>query len=234
MLGLSFTQLCYSQQLANSRPLVYDKKELWFDEIVTLENTNLINGPEYFISFQGGATHPFFGLMESSSNELWFDQQYYGNVHLLYDTYTDILVLRQRDKNGLFVMIELEQDKIKGFTINQHHFIKLTNPKQFRGRTDNGYYDMLFEGNHIKLVAKRNKSQYKNDTNMRIEYQLDDHYYLIKNSQWIPIAGLRNILTALEENKNEIKAYIKTHKIRTRKIKESDLKLVVGFCDQFL
>lgn len=224
--GLFVTQFGYSQEALVHRPLVYEHKEIWFDEIVTRENTELINGPEYFISFQGGATHPFFGSLELTNNQLWYDQQFYANVHLLYDIYTDMLVVRYKDKKNLFAMIELDQNKVEGFTLDSHHFRKMNGPKLYGKDKGHGYVDILYEGKNIILVAMRRKSTLENKETRRVEYQLDDHYYFISGTKWA-----QNIFELTKKNKKEIKAFISSNKIKVRKKNENDLKALAHFCD---
>ena len=228
---LALAPLAGAQEFT-SQPLDYAQRELWFDEIVGSENTGLINGPEYFIAFQGGPTNPFFGSLELSDNQLWFDQAYYPKVQLMYDIYTDMLVVRHRDKNGIFSMIALDQSKIEGFTLHNHHFRKLTNRKSLGGHVDNGYYDILYTGKHVMVAAKRMKVE--TQTTSRVEYKADDRYYFIRDNQWVSLGGLSSISGLMKENANEIKAFAKSNKINLKKRNEQEMKAIANFCDTLL
>ncbi len=225
---LSIASSGHAQQFVSQRPLTYEQKEVWYDQIVPIQNSNLINGPEYFIAFNARKSNPFFGSLEQFNSQLWYNQQLYNNVNLLYDIYTDKLILRQRDKKGLFVMIELDQNKVESFTLYLHHFEKMKNPKSPEGHADNGYYDLLYAGKNLMLVAKRDKFQQTEGSN--IEYKLDDSFYMIKDNHWALIKGLHDI-TKLINNEKEIQAFIKSKKINVRKRNESDLKALADFCD---
>ena len=207
---LTLAQVADAQQFTSYQPLDYAQRELWFDEIVGSENTGLINGPEYFIAFQGGPTNPFFGSLELKESQLWFDQAYYPKVQLLYDIYTDKVVVRHRDKRGIFSMIALDQSKIEGFTLHNHHFIKLTNPKSLGGHPENSYYDILYAGKQVQVVVKRMKVE--SQTTSRVEYKTDDRYYFIRDKQWVSLNGLSSISGLMKESANEIKAFAKSKK----------------------
>jgi hypothetical protein len=225
-------QSAIAQQVIEHSSFVYEQKELWFDQIVSTQNTELINGPEYFISFGGGTSQPFFGSLELKDSQLWFDQQFYPKVNLLYDIYADLLILRHRDKNGLFSMIRLDQSKVEGFTLNSHLFRTMKNLRSRGEFADNGYYDVLYEGKSLKLVAKHSKAESREGT--KIEYKVNDRYYFIQHNKWIPISGTPSIFDLMKSKKNEIKSFIKSKKFKVRKMKESELKEIAAFCENLV
>src|SRR4051812_49310890 len=98
--GLLCSLAAFGQQLPMAEPLVYDQKEIWFDNIVGPENSGLVNGREYFIAFPGATSHPFFGSREMTGEKLVFHSQLYVNVPLLYDIFNDEIILRHRDKRN--------------------------------------------------------------------------------------------------------------------------------------
>jgi hypothetical protein len=227
-LAMDFSVLiCYSQT-----PLVYDQKEAWFDKTIGRENTELINGPEYFIPFQGASTHPFFGSRELTSEQVLFDGQLYTNVPLLYDIYSDILVLRFRDKNGLFAMIQLDEKKVEGFTLYSHRFRKIDHPKYSESAKGNGYYDILYEGKKIMLVAKRTKA--RSAGTAKAEYEVDEKYYLIRQNQWSHVSGTGSFYEFIKDKKKQVLSFVKIKKIKVRKKDEKDLITLTSFCDSLI
>ena len=231
-LHIQFTVLCiaHAQPGSDQQLTANHQKEVLYDQLVTTLNPELVNGPEYFVSFSGGATNPFYGSMEVSSNQLWYDNQFYSNVNLLYDIYSDLLILRYKSKTGLFNLIELDQSKVKGFTLHQHRFQKMTSPWP-SARKEHGFYDLIYEGKSLMLISKRIKSE--SQTITQVEYKEDDRYYVIINNHWIYLAAPR-ILLGLTKDKTKIKAFIKSKKIRLKRMRESDLKEIAIFCDSFI
>ncbi|MEO7989782.1 MAG: hypothetical protein ABI663_09590 [Chryseolinea sp.] len=224
---LTIAKFSFAQQAQVKQAFTYDQKELWFDKIVTLKNTNLINGPEYFIPFQATTTHPFFGSRELTNEELAYDHQRYVNVPILYDIFGDILILRLQDKNGLFAMVQINEDKVESFSLYHHHFRKLTNPKE--SETGSGYYDVLYEGKNIMLVAKRGKSKYI--LNDRVEFQLEEKFYFIRNNEWSRLSGTGSCYKLMKANKSRITSFIKSQKIKVRKQNEQDIIAIAAFCN---
>jgi hypothetical protein len=198
-----------------------------FDSIIAAPNPELINGSEYFVPFNGGITNPFYGSLQLMSSELWYIGQYFPNIFLLYDIYSDKLVLRNKDKSGLYAMVELDQSKVEAFTLYSHHFKKMINPNFSTKNGYEGFYDVLYEGVSISLVSKRLKVE--NQTNTRVEYKQDDLFFIVVRGKWKLIKGFRSFLD-LDET-DEIKRFVKEKNIRTNRLEESDMKVISVFCD---
>jgi len=98
-----------------------------------------------------------FWIAEVTNEQVVVDGQTYNNIHIMYDMFGDVLVLRFRDKRGLFALIQLDKKRVESFTLYQHRFRKMTNPISPEASIAHGYYDVLFDGKRITLVAKRRK-----------------------------------------------------------------------------
>jgi hypothetical protein len=232
VVGFFIAHSAVSQQFIDLRPLDYDQKELWFDEVVSTQNTELINGREYFIAFGGGTSQPFFGTLELKESQLWYDQQFYPKVNLLYDIYTDLLILRHRDKSGLFSMIRLDQSKVEGFSLNGHLFQTMKNPKSRGEFADNGYYDVLYGGKYLKLVSKHSKAETREGN--KVEYKVNERYYLIQDNKWVPVSGSKTFFDVVKNKKDDVKAFIKSKNIKMRKMKENELRDIAVFCETLI
>jgi len=216
----------YSQE---KLPYAPTYKEIWFDNIVGFENSGIINGPEYFIPMQGSVTHPFFGSRDLSPEWVIFKGQRYGNIALMYDIYSDILVLRHRDKNGIFVLIQLDKENIDSFTLYGHQFKKISVVNSDGKIKPVVFFDILLDGETMDLVAARKKTIHVVDS--RPEYQYEEKFYFLINNQLIPLTRKKNIYLSLKEtgNKKDIQEYINKNKLNFRN--EKDLLLIAGFCD---
>jgi hypothetical protein len=224
---LLITKSSFAQESGADQAFAYEHKELWFDQIVKLENTSLINGPEYFIPFQAATTHPFFGSRELTNEELQYDHQRYINIPLLYDIFSDILILRIQDKNNLFAMVQIDKTKVEGFTLFHHQFKKLTNPKE--SGSNSSYFEILYEGKNIMLVAKRIKGKHILDG--RTEFQQEDKFYFIRNNQWAHLTGNSSYYELMKNDKVRILAFIKSQNIKVRKQNERDMIAIADFCN---
>ncbi len=218
--------LCFSQV-----PFNYEQKEAWFDFAVGRENTGLINGREYFIPFQGFNTNPFFGSLEATNENLRIDGENYYNVSLLYDTYSDILVLRTKDKSNLFAMVQLDNQRIESFSLQGHFFQKMTNPL-FQRKSSEGFYDLLFKGKDFSLLCKRSKIEFMDERQPK--YEIADKYFLLINDRWSNFSGFEDFYGLNGTQKKDITLFMKSRKIKARKMEERDLISVASFCNSQL
>lgn len=214
---------CFSQA-----PLDYEQKETWFDLAVGRENTGLLNGPEYFIPFQGFNTNPFFGSLEVTRETFRIDDRNYNNVSLLYDTYSDVLVLRIKDRSNLFAMVQLDKERVQNFTLQGHFFQKMTNPV-LPGEATQGFYDLLYKGTHLSLLCKRSKTDFVEEGQRK--YKAKDKYYLIYEDQWSGLSGFKNFYELKGIQKKDVTSFMKDRKIKARKMMEKDLVGVASFCN---
>jgi hypothetical protein len=217
---------CFSQINLN-----YEQKEIWFDLAVGRENTGLVNGPEYFIPFQGFNTNPFFGSLEATNETLRLDEKNYYNVSLLYDTYSNVLVLRIKDKSNLFTMVQLDKERVQSFTLQGHLFQKMTNPL-LQGETKQGFYDLLYKGINLSLLCKRAKTDFVEEGQRK--YKVKDKYYLIYENRWSGLSGFKDFYELRGTRKKDVTSFMKGQKIKARKMMEKDLVAVASFCNSGL
>ena len=222
---ISIQTVCAQQHFSQNNSA--HQKEIWFDNLVGFENSGIINGPEYFIALQGTNTHPFYGSRDLSLESVVFNGQRYSNVALMYDIYSDILILRHRDKNGIFVLIELAKENVDGFTLYGHQFKKLSKVSLDGKIQSPQFYDILLDGEVMDLIAKRKKTTHV--VGSRPEYQYDEKFYFLKNNELIPITRKKNIYAAFPRSVKSIQEYINKNKLNIRN--EKDLLLISRFCD---
>jgi hypothetical protein len=227
--GLFCSLTAHAQQLPVAEPLVYDKKEIWFDKIVGPENSGLLNGREYFISFPGATSHPFFGSREVTNERLVFHSQLYLNVPLLYDIFNDEIILRHRDKRNQFTMVLLEKDRVESFTLYGHFFKRIELKGASEPHLARGFFDALFEGREISLVAKRRKTSYANVG--KRDYREDSRYFFLKGTRWKELSGKKSFYALSPAHKEQILNFIKSQKIKVGRKNETELTKVARYCD---
>ena len=229
ILGLLFYHTAFCQQKATDTPFSYNDKESWFDKKVGLEHTPLLNGREYSIAFRGATTHPFFGTRDLTDEQIVCRGRMYANIQLLYDTYGDILVLRHRDSRGLYALIELDKKYVDRFTLQGHQFRKMKNEKSTEASLADGYFEVLFDGDYVKLVAKHQKGSYVNAS--RRDYIASIRYFFVKGQQWSEVRSNASVYNLLPGSKRQIAAFIKRNKFRVGRRDEKELSSVAGYCD---
>lgn len=217
---LAFTFPGYTQN--ESFPILTSasEKETWFDSIIGFENSGIVNGREYQVSFRGFQTHPFFEN-EATAASVEYNENTFKNIFILYDIYTDELVLQHKHSNGV-AYIQLDKEKLGGFEAYKRRFKKI----------NNSFCELLFERENFLLVAKRMKV--KKVTGATVDYERSDRVYLIEDGQWMWLTGKKSFLRTLKSKpqRKRLSEFLRSNKIRINKITDAELRKVAEYIFQ--
>jgi hypothetical protein len=189
----------------------------WFDKIIGIENTGVINGTEYKMEKLGASTHPF--LLSGETNGQVHYQGDVFDVPVLYDIYKDELVVKYFSESGRVWFILLDKTQVQEFVISAHLF------KNF----DRGFHEVIFQGNDFLLLSKRAKiSQMRNRI---FNYAQNDRYFFVESDRWKPVSGKAGFLKMLgsKEDKRELKLFIRKNHIKIRRFRNDDMVKVASF-----
>lgn len=183
----------------------FSGKETWFDSIAGVDNSGLVNGPEYILYVKGAKTHPFFLTGETSGKVILRGQAYIAP--LKYDTHTQALVLRYVGHDSATRLVELEKEAITEFELFGHRF------KNFKGR---GYYDVLLETDSLSLVVNRTKKSFIKDR--MLDFYPSDFFYLYEDGKWTVLRKKSSIvkLAGTREKSRLLRKFMRGERIKRR------------------
>lgn len=199
----------------------FSDKEVWFDSIIGVSNSGIVNGPEYKPAARGAKTHPFFLTGDSPGKIRISEYTYTGTIK--YDIYSQILVLKYNTPNNSIRFVELEKVKITEFEIFGHRF------KNFDGK---GFYDVLLERDNLSLIVNRTKRTVIND---RIpDFQSEDFFYLLEEGKWKPLRNKASIgkLADTKEKSRALRRFMRGEKLKSKGFfNETKLVEVITYYD---
>jgi len=231
--GLVMTGTVSAQSDAYTYAFDVSQKEVSFDHLVSIENSGLINGVEYLIPFKGFTTHPFFDSNTGSKGEVFYNQQLYKEVTLLYDLFGDNLVLRYLNPNKTYSLIQLRKEKIDYFNLPAHRFRRYEGSASEKViNATEGFHEVLFDGNAISLLVKRKKLNKVVDG--RVEYIPENLYYFLRDNQWTLVTGKSSVYNIDKQHKEEISSFVKNNRIRVSKKKDDDLVKLAAYIDNLI
>jgi hypothetical protein len=150
----------------------------------------------------------------------------YKDLHLNYDIYNqEVLLSMELDRASK--IIALPKERISGFTIGNRSFVVL-HDRQWEYSiyeiTGDMELAMLYRWNKdIKVSSKSEVYNYSYTDAKRT-------MALLKPSGLTKIRGKRDFLNAFEDNeKAALKRYMRTHKIRFRKMQKSEMKALINY-----
>ena len=191
--------------------------EFWFDQMVGIENSGIINGPQYKIEMFSAASHPFLIQGEVKGSIVYDGGIYY--VPLLYDIYKDEVVVKHLGVSGNAWFVQLDKKRVKEFTMNNRLF------RNF----DRGFHEVLFESGDMLVVADRSKiGQVRNRL---FNYVPTDQFFVVTPGSWRPIRGAAAFTKMLpaKQDKRIVKQFLEQEDIKVRRLKDADLVRIAAF-----
>lgn len=206
--------------------------EVWYDSLIGIENSGLINGRKHQLQAMGRETHPFFGDKEPFPGTLLFRGQLYHNVPLLYDIYQDVLIFYYPGQNQVPVMIELEAPDVDYFLISNHKFERLKDQQWMNEAVGRGYVEVLYDGEGLSLLAKRKKLDFASKTHR--EFASETWYFVRYRNRLSQVSSQRHLGTLFPSFRSEISKYAKQNHLKIRSDQEEAMVRLVQFCDSLV
>lgn len=188
----------------------------------------LHNGTEYGEYTSIHEEHPFFLNNDWMEGSIVYQNDYYDKIPLQFDISSD-KVITEHTTSG--AKIQLINNKITTFTINNHRFVKLKAKPGDTLKLTPGFFEVLTEGPHLTLLAKRLKTLQKkieaNETTA--EFEEINRYYYLKNGRYYPVKSKKSALQLLADKRSQVKQHLKKNKIRFGGTRENALIEIAKF-----
>lgn len=186
----------------------------------------LYNGTVYNFFSPKTEGHQFLEEETFYRGSVTIGNKTYEDLYLNYDIYNQEVLLRiELDRTSK--IIALPKERVSGFTVGNRSFVVL-HDRQWEYSiyeiTGNMGLAMLYRWNKdIKVSSKSEVYNYFYSDAKRT-------MILLKPSGLIKIRGKRDFLNAFEDDeKAALKRYMRTHKIRFRKMQQSEMKALINY-----
>ncbi|MCF6212735.1 MAG: hypothetical protein L3J45_01780 [Flavobacteriaceae bacterium] len=203
---------------------------------------SVFSGEMLIIDYRGSFKGKSFIYDEWNRGMLVLNDSVFSKQDFLqYDTYKNRVLIKNID--NLKEIIEITDKSLTGFCIIEkkrnlkHDFVKL-NSSDFKGFTESGFYEIVFNIQNTNYFIKRNtkilfdpnrSKGTMTHNNLPLELK-DKTIYYIKNNNGLYVKvrlKRKDIKAVLTENTKLIDTYIKREKIRMSK--ESDVMKLVNY-----
>ncbi len=171
---------------------------------------------------EGGA---YFQAAEWKPGTLRYKGFTYENVPIRFDEVKQELVVLYRDDASALV---LESKYLSQFTIDGHQFYHLP-----ADTVDNvireGFYDRIYHGKINVFVSRKKIYTSTVVPEVREEFVEETKYYILKDNTWFSSQNKGAMLKVLSDKKNEIKQYMKKHRMGFKSNPELVLAAVASY-----
>lgn len=229
LLLLGMTQIqSYSQQISpDTAFLAHSKKKIISLYSASIQHqSRLYNGSDYVIYISRDEEHPYFQIDDWTFGSVVYWGELYENVPLMYDLRADQIVAEHNRGNP----IKLLPEKVQGFTILDHTFVRLN--KDAQNKISEGFYDRLYDG-ASKVYAKHIKVYRENIIGREIipEFEENTKYYVVKNGLFNTIKSKKSLLQVFEDHKQELRSFIRKNHIRFNENRKEAIVRITEFYD---
>ena len=189
----------------------------------------IVNGRQYkpygFTFIKEG--HPFFQTNQFVPATVYYEDQLYDSVKILYDEHLDMVIM------DVGVRLELISERLPYFSISGHNFLRIPADTVHQVISE-GYYERLYDGG-IQLYKKEYK-EFKEVLSVTDGYQAEIiekyFYYIKKGDQFYRVKNKNGLLDVLKEKRDEVDKYLKANRLNFRRDKQNTIMKAVTYYDQ--
>ena len=192
------------------------------------KQSRLYNGIEhlgYSVRIKG---HAYFQQNELKTGTVVYDELEFVNVPMLYDLLKDQVVIQHL--NG-YSKIGLVSEKVKEFTLLNHHFIRLQTDSLTAATIITGFYEEIYTGT-LKVLAKRIK--FIDETikdELEREFLEQDLFFIKKEAVYYAVKNYKGLLNVLKDKAPAIKKYLRKNRFKFRKGPENAIIKATAYYD---
>jgi hypothetical protein len=191
------------------------------------ENLLLYSGSEYGRTEQNAKGFPFFETDSATKGSVYYNDNFYDDIPLLYDMALDKVVIFDYKKSNL---LTLSSEKIKQFNINGHVFIRLETNSSIKNF---GFYERLSDGSTIFWAKREKKLTLSTNSDERNSHFTQYNNYFIQKENALFLTNTEHaIIEILKNKKQEIVRFIHLHNLKFRKDFESSARKVIEYYNQ--
>ncbi|WP_128547128.1 hypothetical protein [Larkinella soli] len=184
----------------------------------TADQARLYNGPEFIPYSPNIKGHPYLDSLWQTGS-VQYDGVLYRNISLLYDVVGDAVIVPHSDS---LYRIRLQSMRIGGFDLPGHTFIRVDADSARNSGLKTGFYDRLYDGRRVDLLAKRVKTIKTDFVHGAVveEYLNGDTYYIGRNGVFTPVRSKRAVLAMFADQKKPLRKYLRENRIKFRRDRE--------------
>jgi len=224
-LGLTFISGKAQSSIADTSgtAVIYKAGDV-YNQFIEKES-RLYNGIEhlgYLYTIKGYA----YWLEKMKKGTIVYDELEYTNVPMLYDLVKDQVIIMHYNH---IIMLGLVSEKVKEFTLADHHFIRLDSIAHPSLIT--GFYDEVYKGRLTVLVKRKKFIEERIKDELEREFLKDDRYFIVKDDTYYAVKSYKTLLTILDNKTTGIKQYLRKNRIKYKKDPETAIAKATAYYD---
>ncbi|MDO5980404.1 hypothetical protein [Flavivirga spongiicola] len=209
----------------------------WFDSIIDISNTNLLNGIEFKEKYRTiEDNNQYFLTKQFLPGYVVYDGQPYYDIPMKYDIHSHELIIKLTNKNGYFA-IQLLKEHIESFQIDNHRFINKSQlVSMATSDSYKGFYEVLSRNQNLSLFKKhiKNIQQRRNDRFAYSAFIYKNEFLIHYKDKISSINSKKNLIQLFPEQKKAINAFYKKNRVLMRFNYDKFLVNLMGYLNNLL
>lgn len=181
--------------------------------------SQLYNGPEYVDYkrwYYAHTGHQFFLSADKQSGSVHYNNYLFPNVQLTYDVVRDQLVLPQPTSP---LTLSLINERVRGFTIGGHRFVRLVADSAAAKVIRTGYYEVLVDSSRAQVLAKRAKRMQEQikERNVVVKFIGTDKLFIRKGGAYYAAGKKAAVLRVFADRGKEMQRFAQERQLSFKK-----------------
>ncbi|HEY8896938.1 MAG TPA: hypothetical protein VIM79_19080, partial [Niastella sp.] len=172
--------------------------------------------------------HAYFQQNALQTGTVVYDELQFTNVPMLYDLLKDQVIIQHFNH---FTKIGLVSEKVKEFTLFNHHFIRLQADSLSGSPLLTGFYDEMYTGRIMVLVKREKYIEETIKDELEREFLPRDYYFIRKEGTYYAVKNYKSLLTIFKDRSREVKQYLRRNKIKYRRGPENAIVKAAVYYD---
>ena len=207
---------------------LHESGDVYRKEPDSTDNYNLYNGRVWRSLYARVRGDEFLFIGDFQPGTVKLNDKLFNNVEVRYDIYHDEVLIRKNQG----IILQLNKEMVNSFTID---FNNKTYYFQNMGASDtneiNGYVNILYQGD-VSLLVKYKKEIFPLAVENRYDlFSQSNRMFLRKDGLLFSIGRKNDIIKLFEADKQQIRSFIKSRKLKVSKKKPESFVPVVDFCN---
>ena len=200
-------------QVSDKEHIALNRAIRMYDQAIG-RNSFLYTGKNYYNRHDQVQGHPFFTDDYWEYGSIIFENQRFDSIYLKYDVYDDLLLVEHFSSSGIMTAMQIHKPKVSGFELFGHRFLQIMDDSTAKIKP--GFYDNLYDGNNVQLLCKWKKELVKNMSagSYSEEFMDKQRFFIVKGGEYFPVRNRSSLIKILEDQKKEIKRFIRQNKVR--------------------
>ncbi|UXX81215.1 hypothetical protein N7E81_08915 [Reichenbachiella carrageenanivorans] len=184
----------------------------WYDGQAGQDNSTLQTGIMIDVSRKTSLSHPYYKSGQWKNGDLVYRDQSFSNVLMIYNIEQDALIIKRATDGGVLLgdPIQLISADVDSFHFMEADFEYIDQKVDVYST---GFFEVLYQGQVVSLLAKRSKI-FKINDEAKLTYEEFNRYYLRDGDQIERVKSLSGVKKRYKEHAKKLKIYAKQHKIK--------------------